>query len=572
LKTILLMLVLLAATVSAVPLAVIDSQYVSYSNDVLAPAWQIHLRGDRSSDYIKFINNVEVKGEVNGQAVQAQESFTLSSTIGQESCVYNLIDTPQRIDIYQYEYKKVGSSVTSDQVNTLSNQCSKDSSCLYQFHDRKLIPWQYDVYQVFKRKVAIAGDVSGGKMKFEAKFTIGKENGESVSTSINTLLSAEKDVPGLVVLKNGDEVVGSVRWIGGVTYGEFCPPQSDVVSIQRNNVWYTGNKDRYTEYLIEHGNLGALFEEMDDIIIQNKQPSSEKRDELQTKINRVNSLGSAATNPYSMRIANSIATNQGATSVIELPNDYLIYAPDFMVSVRADFLKIVYLVGKPKILKAEFSKCDESAMNNEIWVTMQNVGASTGKFNVGVTCNPSLNIAASIRSLTLGPDETGTFKLPFSVDLKEDGVVNCVASVADVTLPSNKDSASFNHECLSSKLCKTEGEVFCQGSVQYKCVSGDWVPQPASSACTTKCNQNGKCEASLNESFEICGGKLSSVNDCATCNFDEICDLTETVYSCKSDCASSPDNTLIWIIGGIAAAFAVYLVYQNMTKKKGRRR
>jgi hypothetical protein len=570
--------IILMASATAAPLAIVESDYMQFQPNITGPAWSIHLRGDNSADYINFIENASIVGDINGTAAQAQHSFTLQSTITSESCNYALTDNPTKTDIFEWQLIQEADNIKSGDVEAVFTRCQAKDGLEFGFTDKEWViglpPVRFDVYCLYKNKVASVGDVSEGTMNFQAKFTLSKDTGETLTSTISTLAKSTTGIPPVVYFKGTDgKTVALIKWVGGVTYGEFCPSQDHVVAVQQENTWFTANKDRYTEYMVAYTNFKDYLTDFENTYVENNEVPTKVRQDLQSKVNTMNERSLAASTPAIISSGNNIATVKGSTSILDLPRDYLIYAPDFQIFIWADWLKVTYLIGKPKITAAEFTKCAEGATDNTIDVTLQNVGLASGKFEAGIKCESAVNIQATQRSITLQPGESGTLSFPFTASVEKDTKVNCLVTVTDSNYPSFKVSKSISSTCTSTEFCTVENQLICRYSTQYKCVSGNWIAQKNSTACQKNtCNNNGVCEAASGESFENCGGIIAAQNDCATCNFDGVCDATESVYSCPEDCEEKLSSST-WLIIGILTAFLIFAGYVYMkTNKKGRRK
>ena len=571
---------MLMSLVTATPLSVIDSNYITFDSGLAGPAWQIIVRGDNSADYVLFAPAAQITGTTNGVTVQAKNNFQLSTSIEQELCRYNLYDTAARTNIYKYEVKKEA----NDQAFWLNSQTLKDCSLKPGY----LYGWVYtqigsagvgglfsafrDVYCLYQTPLANAGDVGDGQLNFKAKFTLQQAGSPDINQEINTLASTQGQISSTVNLMQASDKIAIIKWIGGSTFGEMCPSKDQYVAIQYLNAWTTANKDRYNEYNIQNK---ALTDHVDYMKNQQKTyySTSGETQKLQELVTSVNNRASDVLTPEPISTGTNTATIDQSTSILVLPRDHLIYAPDFQIFLSTDYLKLVYLTGRPKIIDAVFTTCEEGNKANAIKVTVQNVGNTKGQFIADIVCDEGITLGTTTRSITLNPDDTGTITLPFSVNLASDSSKSCAITISDSLILENKDSKTINMNCKASTVCSPEGSTRCipGDNSEYKCTAGQWAITGTKNCANSTCNRNNKCEANLGESFELCGGKTSYNNDCAVCNHDKHCDATETIFSCPADCTSPPkpnNNTVLYIIGGAAAALAIFFLSERMGKKK----
>ena len=561
----------------ATPLSITDSNYITFDSGLAGPAWQIIVRGDNSADYVLFAPAAQITGTKDNVPVQAKNNFQLSTSIEQELCRYNLYDTVARTDIYKYEVVKEA----NDQVFWLNSRTIKD--CASNPNKNFLYGWVYtqwtgvatafrDVYCLYQTKLANAGDVGDGQLNFKAKFTLKQEGSPDITEEINTLASTPGDISSTVNLMQDQTKVAIIKWIGGSTFGEMCPAKDQYVAIQYLNAWITANKDRYNEYDIQNK---ALLDHVNYMKNQQKTyySTTGETQKLQELVTSVNNRATDVLVPEPISTGTETATIDQSTSMLTLPRDHLIYAPDFQIFLSTDYLKLVYLTGRPKITSATFTTCEEGNNANAIKVTVQNIGNTKGQFITNIKCDEGIILGTTTRSITLEPNDIGTITLPFSIALAKDSGKSCAVTVSDSLIIENKDSTVIDMNCKASTVCSTEGITRCipGDNNEYKCTAGQWAITGTKNCANTTCNRNNKCEPNLGESFELCGGKTSYNNDCATCNHDTHCDSTETIFSCPTDCTTPPgtkDNTIWWIIGGVAAALIIFFLSEKLGKKK----
>lgn len=579
--TTLLMAVLLTSLVGATPLAIIDSKYIDTENTLLNPAWSIHLRADNSADYLTAtILAEQVKGTKEGQPVQAQEGFKLESQIASETCNYPLTLNPRKHDLYKYRTVKEADNVWVTNTYKYADNCQLKGAALVYASGWTGGKYSlfYDVYCVYKDLSAKAGDVGEASMNFEAKFTLTKDDGTKVVQTVSSLAKSKEGIPAVVQFTQDKNPIAVIRWIGGVTYGEFCPTQDNVVALQTTqNVWMTANKDRYTEYDIKYLELQDLLSTYIKAIADNKILTSAQITALATKIDELNIRANNALSDEVIKADSQYALIKDSTAVLDLPRDHLLYAPDFQIFVRTDWLKLVYLAGRPKITLAQFDNCLEGSSLNQITVTVQNIGNSPGKFLAGVKCEEGITLTSTDRSISLSPQESGTLTFPFTLALTQTADRACKITVTDSLDLQNLDTKTVSTSCEATTFCSPEGTTKCIGTTQHTCTNGNWQPT-TSKDCQTpaKCNHDGTCQSGSGESFENCGGKTATDNDCATCNADETCDPTETITSCPLDCGQIIKEKIpmwLWaVIGAAAAGITYYIVTQTKGKKKGKKK
>lgn len=563
--------ILMVSLTMAVPLSVIDSKYVSFEDDLLTPAWSIIVQGDNSADYLLFSNPEEIEGEINDIPVRAERGFQLKTSIQKESCDYSLTTSPRKNDIYTYNIDQEAEGVQFWQREQYQQNCIERGSILNYLERRFITVWPvYDVYCVYQDRIATTGEVSEGQMNFDAKFELIKDDGTTLTKTISTIAEDEDGIPPVVTFEENGETVAIIRWIGGSVTGEFCPGQDQVFAIQTNqNIWYTGNNDRYIEYNTQRENIvkvaindmyNKLFNDPSYLL------SEDEIFRLKSAINNNNFRAQAA---LSEELIATGAQNIGSRVSLPLARDHLIYKPQFNMFIKADWLQLVYLIGRPKIVDSGITTCVEGGTDNKAFATVKNEGNALGKFVAGIKCQEGIFITTTERSITLSPGESGTIEFPFSLDLQQDGKKSCVITVVDSTNPNNKDAASVSADCQATIFCSPEGITKCSGNTELICREGQWQATSSDNCkVITECDRDGKCDTDLGESFETCGGKTASENDCATCNFDGVCDATETIYSCPQDCGTVPQKeipTWVWIAGGLSAAA---VIYYGLTRSK----
>lgn len=564
----------------ATPLSITDSNYITFDSGLAGPAWQVIVRGDNSADYVLFAPAAQITGTKDNVAVQAKSNFQLSTSIEQELCRYSLSDTAARTDIYKYNIvKEANNQWVGNNAQTLKD-CSLKLGYLY--------GWVYtqtfttaslfrDVYCLYQTPLANAGDVGDGQLNFKAKFTLQQTGSPDIIDEINTLASTQGDISSTVNLMQDNNKVAIIKWIGGSTFGEMCPAKDQYVAIQYLNNWQTSNKDRYNEYDTQNK---ALTDHI--AFVKNQQTvnyaTSGETQKLQELVTSVNNRATDVLIPEAISTGTNTATIDQSTSILTLPRDHLIYAPDFQIFLSTDYLKLVYLTGRPKITDAVFTTCEEGNNADAIKVTVQNIGNTKGQFIADIVCDAGITLGTTTRSITLDPDQTGTITLPFSVNLASDSSKSCAIVVSDSLVLENKDSTSISMNCKASTVCSPEGTTRCipGDNNEYKCLAGQWAITGTKNCANSTCNRNNKCEANLGESFELCGGKTSYNNDCATCNHDKHCDATETIFSCPTDCTTTPPitnpPTWLYILGGVIAALAIFFLSEKLGKKKHKKK
>jgi hypothetical protein len=138
---------------------------------------------------------------------------------------------------------------------------------------------------------------------------------------------------------------------------------------------------------------------------------------------------------------------------------------------------------------------------------------------------------------------------------------------------SKRDTDSISTDCIATNFDCVEGQVTCAfGENEKVCQDGQWVDTNTDNCRTSLCNRDNVCDAT--ESFELCGGKQASDNDCATCNLNGICEATESSYSCSADCGEIQPPIASWVywVAGMALAIIVYVSAGMIKPKKGKGR
>jgi ribosomal protein S13 len=566
----LLMALLLVGSALATPLSVVESEYLNFDSTIAGPVWLVNVRGDNDASYTVFGDTADLEATTtDGETVAPKNDFTLQHSIESESCEYGLLNT-NRNDIYQYEITQTGNNVFFTRADDLIDECYNSPGGVLAWGRTTLAVLTRDVYCLRETEVANAGEVLEGKINFDASFSLQKGTSNPIVKTISTLASNAEEIPSRVTFSDGRRTVARIRWIGGTTFGETCPGQDDFVAIEKDNEWFTADKDAFILYNDQYQQLQELISKIKNT---NEITSDERRD-VERLVQAANERGQAAMVEKDLSIAGQRANIEGSTAKIQLPRDHLIYAPDFQIILSADWLGFVFQSSKPKIVDADFKSCTEEGGDNAFYVTVKNVGAKEGTFDVGATCQEGLSVSGTTRSIKLGPEESGTITMPFTVDLDQDLGRSCTVIVADRIDIDKQDRKLISTSCQASTFCSVEGRLECFGEVEKTCDGGQWVETGSDNCLTSICNRDSTCDVDDGESFEACGGKLASDNDCATCNLNGVCEATETVYSCSSDCGEIKKPIAAWVywVGGIALAVMVYFglgMIPQKGKKKG---
>ena len=554
----------LMAVVMATPLSIIDSKYITTDTTIGGPVWQITTRGDNDASYTLFGDKTNITGTSGTETVTPANNFRLSQDITSESCEYTLTNTG-RNPIEQYSIVKTGTNIFFTAKDKFINDCYNSSNGILAWGESGISLGAFqNIYCLKEDKRANVGSIAEGRINFNAAFNLQKGSETPITQSITTLATNTNQIPTNIVFMNGNTPVARIRWIGGSTFGETCPGQDNYVAIESDK-WYTGDLDSYTLYNEQY----TLIHELAKTIKTSNSATSLQIANIKTYVAAANTRGTAALAPSSISVDNITATVSGAQATILLPRDHLIYTPDFQILVSANWVGIVYQTSKPKITDAGFNSCNENG-SNSFYVTIQNVGTKDSSFDVGATCQAGISISATSRNIALKAGESGTVTIPFSIDLTSDATKSCTIQVSDRGNIAMLDRTSISTSCQASTFCTQAGQKTCFGTTEKICQGGQWIDTGSTTCNTVICNRDTKCDSNKGESFEKCGGKASSNNDCATCNLNKICDATETVYSCPGDCGAPSPATASWIyiIGGILLAGAVFYGLTRIKPKK----
>jgi hypothetical protein len=560
-RAIILILILMAASVSAAPLSVLSPDLIEFSDGSQENTWKIIYRGDASQDYTMFGTDLKT------DQVEASNDFKLSSSIVSEQCTYSLTEDNNRPNFYKYRIETFEGNWPWQVDDVLMNRCGQSLLGWYELSGIK-----YDVHCLFRDEVGKAGVVSGGRMDFSSRFDLEGPDGYQETEFLNSNgIRSESGIDSFVQFTLDGDTIATAKWIGGVTYGEFCPDQDQVSSVQTSedgwymasNVAYFSYKEKYDE-LIDQTNI-LYSQALNDAL-----PRSTNED-LQLLINQLESRRSAAMIENTINSGSTSSMISGSQAIIQLERDHLIFAPEFEITIDADWLKFVYLVGMPEITDIDYTLCEEGSEFNEVEVTVVNVGEAAGEFIADISCDSGIGIATTQRSISLDPDESGTIKIPFDISLQVDDLKRCEVTVSDSNNFENSDMRTISMDCVASVFCEPEGTKRCVGQTEQVCKSGNWI-ETGTDSCVPqdKCNKDGVCQAFSGESFSNCGGKSDPLNDCATCDEDGACGFTETIYSCQQDCGTVPPleiPTWVYIAGGVAAAVGVYYLFTRRKKR-----
>jgi hypothetical protein len=572
-----ILMILISSMVMATPLSVVESKFID-TEDSLGLGDQVFMmtmRGDNSADYTSFVLPSDIEGKTSsGEKVGVEHGFKLESTITEENCRYTLYDDINLLNPNSYSIEKEGNNIYWWKVADVQQNCALKGAKVW--YDTGIVG-VFDVYCVYENKLAATGKISEGKFEFVSKFTLEDTKGKKISEVIDTTASTDKEIPTTINFYDGNDKIGIIKWIGGSTTGESCPTQDDLISIQRKDgQWITADKFNYIEYQNRYNDLKVVLDEFEELLYAGDQPSSKQIESLESNIETVNDRANKLVqNPTYIQDGSKQSTIEGSTAILNLERDILVYRPDFQLFLKAEFLQLVFLSGKPKITAAGFTNCVEGDTNNEIEVTIQNIGGATGQFSAGLDCDSGIYLATTQRQITLNKEESGTLRFPFSIDISTTLDKSCKVTVFDTLNTDNKDTKTIESECSPTVFCAPEDKIICRGQYEYKCSGGNWALTGSNNCQSSNpdipdCNNNGVCDASSGESFEKCGGKTIANNDCATCNADGVCDATETVYSCPVDCGIEPpkDYTYLYIASGILGAAGMFFLFRKTGKKK----
>ncbi len=557
---------LMVSLVHASTLSITESKYNEIDPNLMSSAWSLVIRGDNAAEWIAFANPEDIQGEKNDIPIQAEEGFKLDTEITSESCNYDLYDSASVEDIFSYRLVKERNNIWPWQVDEALDNCkAKDSLLAWHKH---IIGFDHDIYCLYRDSEATAGEVGEGIMNFESKFSLSKGNEEPIIKTISSTIRSEEGLPPGVTFKDDNKNVAIINWIGGSTYGEFCPGQDDVLAIQNAETgeWSTGSKYDYNQYLVKHNDI----EDIINIYKEQDTLPSNIRAELDTLVFSNNARADLVLEKEHIKLGTNTAKINGANAALDLPRSHYLYLPDFKMLISTSWIKTVYMVGKPQITDSGINNCAEGSPENEIYVTMSNIGASSGHFLVGIKCESGIQVTNPQQSITLKPEESGTLTYTFSLDLPEDAQKSCSITVQDSLDHGNMDTATVSADCTSTSFCENEGATWCVGNVEYTCIGGMTLNTESENCIVPdKCNGDGDCDILSGESFEVCGGKTNPKNDCATCNGDGHCDSTETEWSCAQDCTLAP-KPFPWaqIIMGVAGAVLLFLITDKIKSKK----
>lgn len=561
---------LVVGLVAAVPLSVDDSKFINFSDDLMASAFQVTLRGTPSTDLVTFVPSEQITGTSNSGDVKAKEGFELRSRIISESCDYPVENDRSKKDIYEYILEKEADNIWFWNYNKHADNCYANNDAIFAFSEKTILDKinpKMDVYCFKKKLKAQTGQLKEGRFNFEQKFTLSKEGSSETVTRTIGSLNALQDRDQAILMEHNGEPIARIKWIGGGTWGEPCPGQDDLMAVQpQGEDWISTNKEDYTSYNLKRQDIEDLIDEIEETIGgEGKNPTQEQIDNLRSLVDTTNSRADNAMSPDPIKYNNNYGEMQGSRVHLELPRSHFLYTPDFNVLVNADWLQVVYLVGKPKIRDFSFSSCSEDFDNNQLEVTVQNVGESDGSFVATVNCQEGIQLENTRSSINLKPGTSGTMTIPFTLNLPKDIEQTCQVTVKDTNNPDNRDTARASTECTATDFCSPDGKQRCAGNDLFECQGGQWqVVESNSETCNPSgCDGDGVCEPAQGESFEKCGGEQSPNNDCATCNGDGVCDETETVYSCPGDCGVVPPNEhdiWLYIVAGVLGAIAVFML------------
>lgn len=476
-----IMMLFIAIPVSSTPLSVISSDYLDFDLGLGGPAWIINMRGDSASEYYIFGNKETITADKKGEKVNPASNFELNTKLTQQRCEYNLVQTSRR-DIIRYDVKEIGTYWLWNAMDRAQEECINKGG-EFAWGESPLLsnPLRQKVFCATPVTIGRAGEVQGAKIAFEQEFRLSKEGDSAVYThKLSTLTDNKEGIPTNIAIRDGsNNVIAQVRWIGGVTFGEWCPTlgNENIAVDSAQGGWRLTSRESHTLYEQKFLELREFINRFDKKI---KYQDAQELKILFTEVNNRASRAMVASRPVSTPYQ-----IVGSKAVLNIDEGRIIYAPDVQIKLNADWLGIRFREGMPKILAADFYGCSEEAQTrNEINVEIQNVGEGRATFDVGLACQDGIVPDATIRTIDLQVNQKGNVNIPFSLEIDKDTKITCTVTVRDQNNIQNVDRKSVSSDCQATRFCDVEGQKTCFGQLEMICKSGLWV-NTGSDACRT---------------------------------------------------------------------------------------
>jgi hypothetical protein len=500
--TLLLLMVLVISTVNAGVTGIIDPSI--YTHPELGKVWKMTITGVDSPDSIIFGNADQIKATDAGTPVQPKYDFELKTSVEEEKCSYPFTINNDR------SITKIKLVTSPDlapwDIQKKYQNCSSTSGYMTAYLVKGGLLDLPDLVCVVKDQVAIGGTVNTPKISFRSKFILTKEGGTPQEFYVSTIgATSLKDIPTFVNLGSA----GQVTWTGyGTTSQIVCPIATTKYAYQEGitNAWKMGSIDKLTAYQAQWAIFKQKEEEFynkftQDCFLGLVCPYISPLDQ-QNMQSTVSILNSAA--DYAMYqdplIEGKLATVSGSSNsgqaVIDLGRDGFTFNPQFTLFLKADYLQIVSLIGKPVITSLSFKACNEDAdyTVNKVIANIRNEGEAESRVQASIACTSGIKPIEVLKGITLGKKgsgtESGSIEFPFTVDIASDTSMECTVKVWDQNWVQNTKQMTASYFCLAHKFCDV-GDFGCQGTSYWSCVNGQKIVDDKVKKCMPEiCGDN----------------------------------------------------------------------------------
>lgn len=241
------------------------------------------------------------------------------------------------------------------------------------------------------KETGAIGTIAGADVNTVLKTSIRNlKTGEVVTTTIDT----KKTTHGPL----GDKAY--VTWVGNLASGKDCLaryPSYDKLAVYKGGKWRIVSKTNYDRYLNKIDALTGVG-------------VAYNLEQLKEAVSLLNIYSNSATSEIEF---GTIENPSSINAVVTQPLPDIYQYPVLTYYIRASWIGIYTPAPEPKIVDA-YSRCFQSGDKNaEILVTVKNIGAELGNFEVYAECPVPFTPLRRI-DISLDTQETKTVSIPFS--------------------------------------------------------------------------------------------------------------------------------------------------------------